>query len=324
VAISKMTEARKRGNKREQPCESEGIRAGDPVEVFSNSQREWLRGVIVKVKNDHVFVEYGDPDDPFEKKLLIGHEDLRLLEESDVGCDHVSRVAVGSPVEVYSRGKQQWFRGEIAKVAPDGTENHVLVQFGPSDSDTYEFEKVLSTDDEGLRFLPTDGTTLLHQQQASRVSHRKNQNDGARGHQHQKRVFHVSVGAPVEVYSHGRQQWCRGLIEEVEPDGTDNHVLVRFGAPGSTEYDLEKVLSVDDDDLRLLTGQDGGFLEHQRQERGSPVSVGAPVEVYSNRLKQWCPGKIAQLGQGDTKNHVLVRFGSPDSDEYGFKKNTRS
>jgi NOL1/NOP2/fmu family ribosome biogenesis protein len=258
------------------------VLVGCPVEVYSNGMEQWCGGEIVELapngNKNHVMVRFGAPDSDeygFKKVLAIDAEELRFLSDED-RSDDASGFTVGAPVEVYSNSMAQWCRGEIAELAPDDIQHHVLVRFGLPGSEERNLEKVLSDDDSELRPLAE-------------------QDGGAEGHQHQKQSSRVSVGDPIEVYSHGMKTWCRGVIATLEPNGHANHVLVRFGAPDSDEHDLKKVLSIDNKDLRLLTKQDDGGQSKQHRDISDIDATGLALEAKS--LWESVESKEAQRDQ---------------------------
>lgn len=109
----------------------------------------------------------------------------------------------------------------------------------------------------------------------------------------------LAFGTVVEVYSHSWNKWCPGRVEDV----TDGVATVFFLYP-DMDHNSEPVmkkLPVDHTDLRLPQTSNQNTLG---------LVVGSSVEVYSNSLNQWIPGRVQEM----TDSAVVVAFHYPDMD----------
>lgn len=96
----------------------QALRAGDLVEVYSNSHQTWCAGRVETMAagatGDMVTVAFRLPgaaaNEASSKTLPLGHQDLRKA------------LAPGDGVEVYSNSSQCWCRGRV-----DGLNGHVVV-----------------------------------------------------------------------------------------------------------------------------------------------------------------------------------------------------
>lgn len=112
---------------------AEEFHVGETVEVYSLSRQAWCPGVVERVRNGFVLVEYhapwtGGSPEPARKEIPAGHCHLRRREgpldgrgqeaapSSDTRKADEPSFRVGDTIEVYSTSRQTWCTGWVEAV----------------------------------------------------------------------------------------------------------------------------------------------------------------------------------------------------------------
>jgi len=139
----------------------DSLKAGDPVEVYSNSLGVWCAGSVQEIGDGVATIAFFYPDmdqsteAPAVKELPLGHQDLRIPGVSGAAYNTgppvtEADIAVGGQLEVFSQSRQVWILSEITEIK-DG---QAVVQLRYPDVPNEVFEKVLPIGHTDMR-LPT-------------------------------------------------------------------------------------------------------------------------------------------------------------------------
>jgi len=145
----------------------ETLQVGSPVEVYSNSLGVWCLGEVLLLENGVANIAFyypdmdKDKDEPAQKELPLGHQDLRLpgmvaganygppVEEKD--------IAIGGKLEVFSQSRSVWLESEIKEISAEGMVT-VQLRYPDMPPDSALFEKVLPIGHPDMR-LPLNGSS---------------------------------------------------------------------------------------------------------------------------------------------------------------------
>lgn len=211
---------------------------GAVVDVYSNSNQAWCKGVIQKIDKSVATVAYFYPNaaagsDPAFKNLPLGDNDLRLpgAEYATAAVQAVGGelFVPGCQVEVYSNSVQVWCPGMVRGVQA----GVISVEFYYPDMDPRAEPPVLKELPMGhqdIRFVKARGPAENGVYVDPNVD-----------------LLDFAIGRPIQVYSHSRQAWITGVIHEV----SDGNVTAIFRYPDSEEQ-VQKVLPAGHRDFRLL------------------------------------------------------------------------
>jgi len=241
------------------------MKAGDAVEIWSNSTKAWCEGVVESISGGMVLVAFQPPDvAPDEwcrKELPADHNALRKCVREQVAQapapqmetqppraayvppetghrDTDDPLKPGDRIEVFSNSLQAWCPGWVEA----GTVDHVTVAF-----------RWPGTDEPAKKELPR-GHKSLRRQVAPAASKefsvtRTKDPDFVAAPSLVPGEEPLAVGDIVEVFSRSWNAWCPGRVTKL----ANNTATVSFQAPGGGPADrLEKDIPVDHADIRRL------------------------------------------------------------------------
>eukprot|EP00929_Paragymnodinium_shiwhaense_P101839 TRINITY_DN65035_c0_g1_i1.p1 TRINITY_DN65035_c0_g1~~TRINITY_DN65035_c0_g1_i1.p1 ORF type:complete len:572 (+),score=66.59 TRINITY_DN65035_c0_g1_i1:81-1796(+) len=224
------------------------LKAGDAVEIYSNSCQAWCRGLITEVRTDNmagVTFEMPDTSETASKFISVFHSNLRRAsalapEAVQRSKSAPSKYQVGDPVEIFSNSQQIWCAGRVESVE----RGMVAVVFQvPVPGHGQEWSK---------KTLPCEHTDLRPSMQTRRAisatPHSAEPPPTRLPAEHGGDAA-IQVGDWAEVFSNSAKKWCVARVAAI----VDGWATVVFQTPGSSKDEwVEKKIRLGHNHLRPL------------------------------------------------------------------------
>ena len=176
---------------------------GTQCEIYSQSQRKWMDGIIWKLlQDDHVRVRYGHD---LEKDIHLDSEDLTILHETfeEQTTSRTMYYAEGMLVETFVDRYGEWLKGTITRANDDS--HSVEIELEPQ-QDVDEVGTIHIVQDDQQKLIRPDQEPLLLKRKSPRSILTRSSGYESKDDLH--------ADDAVQIFSSSNNEWFDGVIVE--------------------------------------------------------------------------------------------------------------